>query len=169
MSYIVREQQLIKEISLNGYYDKILFILLITAILCGIWVIINKNPIFAVLCLIGLILSISTYFIFIGLTYLGLAYIIVYVGAVTLNAKYTRLNFGITLCFLCWFTLKTYFYILNLIYMNNSGPGSTVAILLVPFYIHRGANLISLLYYSGGEIIKLLWFSIIRYRGVEQN
>jgi len=53
--------------------------------------------------------------------------------------------------------------------MNNSGPGSTVAILLVPFYIHRGANLISLLYYSGGEIIKLLWFSIIRYRGVEQN
>lgn len=33
--YFVMEQQLIKEISFNGYYDKILFILLITAILCG--------------------------------------------------------------------------------------------------------------------------------------
>jgi NADH-ubiquinone oxidoreductase chain 6 len=50
-----------------------------------IWVIINKNPIFAVLCLIGLIGSISIYLIFIGLTFIGLAYIIIYVGAVKKN------------------------------------------------------------------------------------
>ena len=49
-----------------------------------IWVIINKNPIFAVLCLIGLIGSISVYLIFIGLVYLGLAYIVIYLGAVSI-------------------------------------------------------------------------------------
>lgn len=54
------------------------------ACIVHIWVIINKNPIFAVLCLIGLIGSISIYLIFIGLTFIGLAYIIIYIGAVSI-------------------------------------------------------------------------------------
>lgn len=79
--YYVKEQ-LLKEISLNGYYVEILLILLVTAILCGIQVINNKNPILAVLSLIGLFGSISIYLILIGLTFIGLSYIIIYLGAV---------------------------------------------------------------------------------------
>ena len=36
------------------------------------------------MCLIGLIGSISIYLIFIGLTFIGLAYIIIYIGAVSI-------------------------------------------------------------------------------------
>lgn len=78
-----------------------------------IWVIINKNPIFAVLCLIGLVGSISTYLIFIGLIYLGLAYIIIYLGAVEINSYCIWLKFGTTRSFLCLLALKIYFYIVN--------------------------------------------------------
>lgn len=98
--YFVK-QQLIKEISLNGYYVEILLILLITAILCGIWVINNKNPILAVLSLIGLIGSISIYLILIGLTFIGLSYIIIYVGAVKINTDLIKLKLGIIQDFLC--------------------------------------------------------------------
>ena len=52
--------------------------------LCGILVIISKNPIVSVLFLIGLFLSISTYLIIFGLNFIGLSYLLVYVGAVSI-------------------------------------------------------------------------------------
>lgn len=54
------------------------------AILCGILVIISKNPIVSVLFLIGLFLSISGYLILLGLHFIGLSYLLVYVGAVSI-------------------------------------------------------------------------------------
>lgn len=76
------------------------------------------------MCLIGLIGCISSYLIFIGLTYLGLAYIIVYVGAVKINPYCiwlkicNTLSFYATPCF-ARLTLKIYFDILNLININD--------------------------------------------------
>jgi NADH-ubiquinone oxidoreductase chain 6 len=52
--------------------------------LCGILVIISKNPIVSVLFLIGLFLSISSYLIVLGLNFIGLSYLLVYVGAVSI-------------------------------------------------------------------------------------
>lgn len=54
------------------------------AILSGILVIISKNPIVSVLFLIGLFLSISSYLIILGLSFIGLSYLLVYVGAVSI-------------------------------------------------------------------------------------
>ncbi len=54
------------------------------SILCGILVIISKNPIVSVLFLIGLFLSISSYLIILGLNFIGLSYLLVYVGAVSI-------------------------------------------------------------------------------------
>jgi NADH-ubiquinone oxidoreductase chain 6 len=54
------------------------------AILCGILVIISKNPIVSALFLIGLFLSISCYLILLGLNFIGLSYLLVYVGAVSI-------------------------------------------------------------------------------------
>jgi NADH-ubiquinone oxidoreductase chain 6 len=48
-----------KEIVFNGYKDIFLDFLYVAAIICGILVIITKNPIVSVLFLIGLFLSIS--------------------------------------------------------------------------------------------------------------
>jgi NADH-ubiquinone oxidoreductase chain 6 len=74
----------VKEIVLNGYKDIFLDFLYIIAILCGILVIISKNPIVSVLFLIGLFLSISCYLILLGLNFIGLSYLLVYIGAVSI-------------------------------------------------------------------------------------
>src|SRR6266852_2065097 len=73
-----------KEIVFNGYKDIFLDFLYVAAIICGILVIITKNPIVSVLFLIGLFLSISCYLIMLGLNFLGLSYLLVYVGAVSI-------------------------------------------------------------------------------------
>lgn len=54
------------------------------AILSGILVIVNKNPIISVLFLIGLFLNIAVILVMLGLNFLGLAYLLVYVGAISI-------------------------------------------------------------------------------------
>ena len=75
----------------NGYKADILDIISLSAILCAIFVIISKNPIVSVLFLIGLFASISCYLILLGLSFIGLAYLIVYIGAVKKSMKYVAL------------------------------------------------------------------------------
>ena len=72
------------ELFTNGYLTGSLDIISILALLCGISIIINKNPIVSVIFLIGLFASISTYLILLGLTFIGLSYLIVYIGAVSI-------------------------------------------------------------------------------------
>ncbi len=54
------------------------------ALLCGIAIIVNKNPIVSIIFLIGLFASISVYLLLLGLTFIGLSYLIVYIGAVSI-------------------------------------------------------------------------------------
>src|SRR5207249_91124 len=68
----------------NGYRNEIIDIISLIAITCGIFVIITKNPIISVLFLIGLFLSISSYLILLGINFIGLSYLLVYVGAVSI-------------------------------------------------------------------------------------
>ena len=68
----------------NGYRVESLDIISLISILCGILVIISKNPVVSVLFLIGLFLSISTYLMVLGLNFIGLSYLLVYVGAVSI-------------------------------------------------------------------------------------
>jgi len=75
---------LVNESYTNGYRVEILDILSIVAVLSGILVIVSKNPIVSVLFLIGLFLSIASYLIILGLSFIGLSYLLVYVGAVSI-------------------------------------------------------------------------------------
>ena len=75
---------LINEIYTNGSISNILNLISLIAIICGIFVIISKNPIISVLFLIGLFGGISSYLIILGLTFIGLAYLIVYIGAISI-------------------------------------------------------------------------------------
>lgn len=68
----------------NGYFNLILSILAILAIALAILVITLKNPISSVLSLIGLFIVIGSYLALIGFTFVGLAYLLVYVGAVSM-------------------------------------------------------------------------------------
>jgi NADH-ubiquinone oxidoreductase chain 6 len=75
---------ILNETFTNGYRIEILNIISIISIICGIFVIITKNPIISVLFLIALFLSISSYLIILGINFIGLSYLLVYVGAVSI-------------------------------------------------------------------------------------
>ena len=75
---------LLNETFTNGYRIEILDFISILSIFCSIFVIISKNPIVSVLYLIGLFLSISCYLILLGISFVGLSYLLVYVGAVSI-------------------------------------------------------------------------------------
>lgn len=68
----------------NGFSYNLLNILSLTSILCGVFVIISKNPIVSVLFLIGLFLNIAGYLMMLGINFIGLSYLLVYVGAVSI-------------------------------------------------------------------------------------
>ena len=68
----------------NGYLGDWLSILSLLIILLGISVIITKNPIVSVLFLITLFSNVSFYLILLGISFIGLSYLIVYIGAVSI-------------------------------------------------------------------------------------
>jgi len=72
------------EIITYNFRVEILTILSFLIITLGILVIVRKNPIVSILFLIGLFGSVSVYLILIGLEFIGLAYLMIYVGAVSI-------------------------------------------------------------------------------------
>ena len=78
MLYTINEQ------TFSGYNELSLDLIYVIAILLGTFVIISKNPVISVLFLIGLFLSISCYLILTGLNFIGLSYLLVYIGAVSI-------------------------------------------------------------------------------------
>jgi len=75
---------LIYDIKTNGFLVEILDILSLICILFGVYTIISKNPIISILFLIGLFSVISCYLILIGLSFIGISYLLVYIGAVSI-------------------------------------------------------------------------------------
>ena len=75
---------LLNETFTNGSRAELLDLISLASILCGIFVIISKNPIVSVLFLIGLFLCIAAYLILTGLNFIGLSYLLVYIGAVSI-------------------------------------------------------------------------------------
>src|ERR1700712_501834 len=75
---------ILNETYTNGYRSEILDIISLLAILSGILVIVSKNPRVSVLFLVGLFLSIASYLMMLGLNFIGISYLLVYVGAVSI-------------------------------------------------------------------------------------
>lgn len=75
---------IINETYTNGFRVESLDLISLISIFCAILVIISKNPVVSVLYLIGLFFSISCYLMTLGINYIGLSYLLVYVGAVSI-------------------------------------------------------------------------------------
>lgn len=75
---------LINDYITNGFKVEFLDILYIISILFGVFTIISRNPVVSVLFLIGLFVNVAGILILAGINYLGLSYILVYVGAVSI-------------------------------------------------------------------------------------
>ena len=74
----------INETISNGYITYFLNIISLLAILFAILTIIDNNPIKSLLYLILLFLFISIYLNLIDLTFIGLSYLVIYIGAVSI-------------------------------------------------------------------------------------
>src|SRR5436305_1770637 len=109
-------------------------LLMILAVIAGIFVIATKNAIISVFNLIVLYILVAFYLIYIGITYLGISYIIVYIGAIAIlflfvimmidievvekkNNNYLPLLFFLLGGFL--FTLKNIFYNIGSVKINS--------------------------------------------------
>jgi NADH-ubiquinone oxidoreductase chain 6 len=75
---------LLNETFTNGSNHSSLTFVSLASIFSGIFVIISKNPIVSVLFLIGLFLNIAGYLMLLGINFIGLSYLLVYVGAVSI-------------------------------------------------------------------------------------
>jgi NADH-ubiquinone oxidoreductase chain 6 len=78
------EVLLINDYITNGFKVEFLDIFYIISITFGVFTIISRNPVVSVLFLIGLFVNIAGILILAGINYLGLSYILVYVGAVSI-------------------------------------------------------------------------------------
>lgn len=68
----------------NGFNVVLLDFIALSSIASGILTIISKNPIVSVLFLIALFFSLASYLIVSGISFIGLSYLLVYVGAVSI-------------------------------------------------------------------------------------
>lgn len=69
---------------LQEYTVNYLDLFSILSVFCAILVIVNKNPIVSVLFLICLFVLISGYLILLGMNFIGISYLLVYIGAVSI-------------------------------------------------------------------------------------
>src|SRR4051812_40138356 len=105
-------------------------ILIAISIIGGVLVITSTNPIVSIFFLILVFACISLYLISIGLTFIGLAYLLVYIGAVSIlflfilmliNIRASELqNNSITSIPLAIIILFVFNYIISEVYLNTS-------------------------------------------------
>jgi NADH-ubiquinone oxidoreductase chain 6 len=72
-----------ENINVQNMNNLLLDLLAFAAILSGVLVITSKNPVISVIFLISLFINAAGYLIVLGLGFVGIAYIIVYIGAIT--------------------------------------------------------------------------------------
>jgi len=135
----------------NGFLLSSLDLLTLFSIISGILVIISRNPIVSVLYLIGLFLNISIYLILIGLNFIGLSYLLVYIGAVSILFLFILMLIDVRVSELHHNTNNSLYLsiIIALIFYINVGS-------IIPFSINTGG----LLYESLYDIISYEYESI---------
>ena len=75
---------LLNEIITNNFNYNVLNIISVLSISFGIFIIVTNNPIISVLFLIGLFITVASYLMVLGINFIGLSYLLVYVGAVSI-------------------------------------------------------------------------------------
>ena len=77
-------EYIVPNIFIIGHKPWFLIVLSLLSLFSGLNVILTKNPVFSVLFLIALFASVSVYLITIGLTFLGISYLLIYIGAISI-------------------------------------------------------------------------------------
>lgn len=125
----------------NGFFFSAIDFLTLFSILSGIFVIVTRNPIVSVLYLIGLFLNISIYLILIGLNFLGLSYLLVYIGAVSILFLFILMLIDVRVSELHNETNNSLYLsiVIGLIFFINIGN-------VIPFTINTGSKIFDTFY-----------------------
>jgi NADH-ubiquinone oxidoreductase chain 6 len=75
---------LLNDFITNGFKIEFVDFIFLLSIFFGIFTIVSRNPIISILFLIGLFINISGLLILVGYNFIGLSYILVYLGAVSI-------------------------------------------------------------------------------------
>lgn len=118
---------LIYNVFSKGLSIAILNIFYLIAIFSSIYTIISKNPIVSVLFLILLFGAISCYLLFIGIDFIGISYLLVYIGAVSILFLFILMLINIRISELLTET-------------NNYLPLAMLSV--IPFFFILGQNFI---------------------------
>ena len=118
----------------NGYNIVVLDFLALLAIFCGIFVIVNKNPIVSLLFLIGLFLTISIYLITLGMNFIGLSYLLVYVGAVSILFLFILMLINVRVSELSNETANSLILAVSVLSLGLSFEKSTINLGLISSY-----------------------------------
>ncbi len=113
---------------INGLYPVILDIFSVFSILSGVLVITTKNPIVSVLFLISLFLVISVYLIMVGMHFIGLSYLLVYVGAVSILFLFILMLINVRISELLSYTANSLplAFIFSILIYNNINTESVL-------------------------------------------
>lgn len=155
-------------------FNLFLEILVITSIICSLTVITSTNPIIAIIYLICVFLIAAIYLILIGLGFIGISYIIVYIGAITVlflfvimmintdildiveigpeYGKNIPLAYTISLLFITFFIL-----FLPFIFFNNLGVEDTNSINY--FSLNADLEIVQIFNYVAHQINSFLNFN----------
>lgn len=144
----------------NSFRAEMLDVASLFAIFCAILVIVSKNPIVSALFLIGLFLSISCYLIMLGINFIGLSYLLVYVGAVSILFLFILMLINVRISELLTDTSNSIPLAIIISISFYSSVHSTIPYSIVPFtsYISNIINTfndildIILLYINNGII-----------------
>ena len=75
---------LLNQSVISGFRTVYAFLLSSSSVFFAIVTVIANNPVYSILFLIGLFISISLYLMTLGLTFVGISYLLVYVGAISI-------------------------------------------------------------------------------------
>ncbi|CAL5875327.1 unnamed protein product (mitochondrion) [Penicillium psychrofluorescens] len=142
---------LLNDYCTNGFKIEFVDMIYLVSIFLGILTIVNRNPIVSVLFLIGLFVNVAGLLILVGYNFIGLAYILVYVGAVSIlflfilmliNIRISELlnetNNDIPLAVL---TVLLFFYIIGQVLPTNLTDNTIVSTLSNTFSDERNTEL----------------------------
>ena len=119
-----------------GYKNYIFSVFFCIVISLGIFVIVLKNPISSILFLIGLFSSVALYLIILGLNFIGLSYLIVYVGAVSILFLFILMLINIRVSELKNYTNNSLPLIVIILFLFNN----TLFQLIPYFNVGLGSN-----------------------------
>lgn len=125
----------------NGYKAGMQDIFFLASILSGIFVIISVNPVVSVLFLIGLFLSIAIYLIILGISFIGLSYLLVYVGAVSILFLFILMLINVRISELLSETSNSIGLAAIIVGISISYPLNQVLFKSIAIYNHDNVNL----------------------------